>query len=200
MPQSASRELLTERLRITPFRVSDTPLFHAYRNEAETARYQSWSVPYSRKDADDFVLWAIDATLDEFSGSCQFAIRLRESEQLIGDIAVLGDLTNGRQAMLGYTLAQRFQGKGYAFEACSAMLDHAFGEWQMHRIAADTDPRNVASKRLLERLGFRLEGQMLECYQDTDGSWLDSHLYAMLAREWPLRRNGFSYPERHPAG
>jgi RimJ/RimL family protein N-acetyltransferase len=54
----------------------------------------------------------------------------------------------------------------------------------MHRIAADTDPRNVRSIRLLMRLGFRLEGQMLECYPDTDGSWLDSHLYAILAREW----------------
>ncbi len=189
MPQNASHELLTERLRITPFRVSDTPLFHAYRNEPETARYQSWSVPYARKDADDFVLWAKDATLDAFTGSCQFAIRLRESEQLIGDIAVLGDLTNGRQAMLGYTLAQRYQGNGYAFEACSAMLDHAFCKWEMHRIAADTDPRNIASKRLLERLGFRLEGHMLECYPDTDGSWLDSHIYAILSREWLKERS-----------
>lgn len=200
MPQSASRELLTERLRITPFRVSDTPLFHAYRNEPETARYQSWSVPYSRKDADDFVLWATDATLDEFSGSCQFAVRLRDTGDLIGDIAILGDLTNGRQAMLGYTLAQRFQGHGYALEACSAMLDHVFSEWRMHRMAADTDPRNLASKRLLERLGFRLEGQMLECYQDTDGSWLDSHLYALLAREWQVNRLKLSAPERLPAG
>ena len=130
----------------------------------------------------------MDATLDAFTGSCQFAIRLRESEQLIGDIAVLGDLTNGRQAMLGYTLAQCYQGNGYAFEACSAMLDHAFRIWEMHRIAADTDPRNIASKRLLERLGFRLEGHMLECYPDTDGSWLDSHIYAILSREWLKER------------
>ncbi|MFM7187508.1 MAG: GNAT family N-acetyltransferase [Armatimonadota bacterium] len=184
MPQSASCELLTERLRITPFRESDTPLFHAYRNEPETARYQSWSVPYSHKAAADFILWAADATLAEFSGSCQFAIHIRETDALIGDIAVLGDLSNGRQVMLGYTLAQRFQGNGYAYEACTAMLDHAFGKWEMHRIAADTDPRNLASKRLLERLGFRLEGHMIECYQDTDGSWLDSHIYALLAREW----------------
>jgi aminoglycoside 6'-N-acetyltransferase len=200
MPQRTDAELLTERLRITPFVESDTPLFHAYRNEPDTARFQSWSVPYSRKDANDFVLWAADATLDEFLGSCQFAIRLRDTGELIGDIAILGDLTNGRQAMLGYTLSQRFQGKGYAIEACSAMLDHAFGEWRMHRMAADTDPRNLASKRLLERLGFRLEGQMLECYPDTDGSWLDSHLYALLAREWPVNRLKLSAPERLPAG
>ena len=200
MPQRTDAELLTERLRITPFEESDTPLFHAYRNELETARFQSWSVPYSRKDANDFVLWAADATLDEFSGSCQFAIRLRDTGELLGDIAILGDLSNGRQAMLGYTLAQRFQGHGYALEACSAMLDHAFSEWEMHRIAADTDPRNLASKRLLERLGFRLEGKMLECYQDTDGSWLDSHLYALLAREWPVNRLQLSAPERLPVG
>lgn len=188
MPQRTDAELLTERLRITPFVESDTPLFHAYCNEPETARYQSWSVPYSRKDANDFVLWAADATLDEFSGSCQFAIRLRDSDELIGDIAILGDLSNGRQAMLGYTLAQRFQGTGYAFEAVTAMLDHAFRTWDLHRIAADTDPRNARSIRLLTRLGFRLEGQMLECYPDTDGSWLDSHLYAILAREWLVAR------------
>jgi RimJ/RimL family protein N-acetyltransferase len=134
------------------------------------------------------VLWAADATLNEFSGSCQFAIRLGETDELIGDIAILGDLSNGRQAMIGYTLAKHFQGNGYAFEAVTAMLDHAFGEWDMHRIAADTDPRNVASIRLLKRLGFRLECQMLECYPDTDGSWLDSHLYAILAREWLAAR------------
>ena len=188
MPQRTDAELLTERLRITPFVESDTPLFHAYCNEPETARYQSWSVPYSRKDANDFVLWAADATLDEFSGSCQFAIRLRDTGELIGDIAILGDLSNGRQAMLGYTLANRFQGNGYAFEAVTAMLDHAIKTWDLHRIAADTDPRNARSIRLLTRLGFRLEGQMMECYPDTDGSWLDSHLYAILAREWLAAR------------
>ena len=199
MPRRADLELVTKRLRITPFRVSDSPLFHAYRNEPDTARFQSWSVPYSRKDAEDFVLWAADATLNDFSGSCQFAVRIGETDELIGDIAILGDLINGRQAMIGYTLAGRFQGHGYAFEACTAMLDHAFGKWQLHRIAADTDPRNLASIRLLERLGFRLEGQMLECYLDTDGTWLDSHIYAMLAREWQAARQTFSAPEQHPA-
>jgi aminoglycoside 6'-N-acetyltransferase len=199
MHRRTDLELVTERLRITPFRVSDTPHFHAYRNEPETARFQSWSVPYSRKDADDFVLWAADASLKDFEGSCQFAIRDRLTGELFGDIAILGDLSNGRQAMLGYTLAGRFQGQGFALEACTAMLSHAFGVWKLHRIAADTDPRNSASIRLLERLGFRLEGQMLECYPEPDGSWLDSNLYAMLAREWKAARASFSAQERPPA-
>ena len=188
MPQRTDVELVTERLRITPFVESDTLHFNAYRNELETARFQSWSVPYSRKDADDFILWAADASLSDFEGSCQFAIRLLETDELIGDIAILGDLSNGRQAMLGYTLANRFQGNGYAFEAVTAILDHAFWTWKLHRVAADTDPRNAPSIRLLTRLGFRLEGQMLECYPDPDGSWLDSHLYAILAREWMAAR------------
>lgn len=199
MPQRTELELVTERLRITPFRDSDTPHFHAYRNEPETARFQSWSVPYSRKDADDFVLWAADTSLNDFEGSCQFAIRNRVTGELLGDIAILGDLTNGRQAMLGYTLAHRFQGHGFALEACTAMLDHVFGIWELHRIAADTDPRNTASIRLLERLGFRLEGKMLECYPDPDGSWLDSNLYAMLAREWKAARVEPSAQARLPA-
>jgi RimJ/RimL family protein N-acetyltransferase len=69
----------------------------------------------------------------------------------------------------------------------------------MHRIAADTDPRNLASIRLLERLGFRLEGQMLECYLDTNGTWLDSHIYAMLAYEWQAKRQKLIAPEQPPA-
>lgn len=180
-------ELITERLCITSFNDTDVTQFHRYRNESETARYQSWSVPYALKDARDFVLWASDLSLESFDASCQFAIRQRESGELIGDIAILGDLSNGRQAMLGYTLAESVRGNGYAFEACTAMLDHVFRVWKFHRIAADTDPRNTGSIRLLQKLGFRLEGQMLECYPDHDGSWLDSHIYAILAREWLSR-------------
>lgn len=99
---------------------------------------------------------------------------------------MLGDLSNGPQAMVGYTLSEAYVGHGYAIEAVHAMLQHAFGVWGLHRVAADTDPRNHRSIRLLERLGFRREGHMISCYQEGD-QWLDSMIYGMLAHEWRNR-------------
>jgi RimJ/RimL family protein N-acetyltransferase len=53
-------------------------------------------------------------------------------------------------------------------DALTALLDHAFGDLGLHRIEADVDPRNEASLRLLEKLGFRREGYLRERYLKDD--------------------------------
>ena len=73
--------------------------------------------------------------------------------------------------------------QGYMREALSALLDHAFGELDLNRIEADTDPRNERSTRLLERLGFVKEGLFRErCI--VDGEVSDAAMYGLLRREW----------------
>ena len=53
----------------------------------------------------------------------------------------------------------------------------------MHRVTATGDPRNVASTRVMERLGMRREGSMLKSLW-TKGVWQDESLYAILGEEW----------------
>jgi RimJ/RimL family protein N-acetyltransferase len=58
----------------------------------------------------------------------------------------------------------------------------------MHRITADTDARNVASSAVLERVGMRREGYLVQSFWDTD-HYADECLYAMLRTEWPPQKS-----------
>ncbi|MEV8252536.1 GNAT family protein [Rhodoglobus sp. NPDC076762] len=97
-------------------------------------------------------------------------------------------LTNAEQstAEIGWALHPLFQGKGYAREAASALLDVAFGEMELHRVTALLDPRNGDSIRLCEALGMRREAHFVEDLWFR-GAWEDTYSYAILAREWSSR-------------
>lgn len=72
---------------------------------------------------------------------------------------------------LGYIFDERYHGKGYAAEACRAVIQHAFEELGAEMIVSGTAVVNTPSVRLLERLGFRRTGEMeVSFYQDADGS------------------------------
>lgn len=58
----------------------------------------------------------------------------------------------------------------------------------MHRVVANTDGRNVASFRVLERVGMRKEGHLVQSFWDTD-HYADECLYAILQSEWRATRN-----------
>jgi [ribosomal protein S5]-alanine N-acetyltransferase len=88
-----------------------------------------------------------------------------------------------RSAMLGYCLDDAAWGQGLATEATSALLEWAFTTLDLNRVQAETDTRNAASSRVLEKLGFAREGTLREnCVVDSDVS--DSWVYGLLRREW----------------
>lgn len=66
------------------------------------------------------------------------------------------------------------------------MLDHLFGERGLCRVSADCDARNLASTRLLTRLGFRPEGHRI-AHTWLKGEWTDDLLFGLLATDWPTR-------------
>ena len=72
-------------------------------------------------------------------------------------------------------------------EALVAVVDYAFGPLGLRRLEADTDPRNEASNRALERLGFVREGVLRERWRVAD-EISDTFLFGLLAREWHARR------------
>ncbi|MFN2185279.1 MAG: GNAT family N-acetyltransferase, partial [Anaerolineae bacterium] len=64
-----------------------------------------------------------------------------------------------------------------------AVLDLAFGKLGLHRVIATCDPRNDASRRVMEKLGMRREGHFVKGVQ-IHGEWADEYFYAILAEEW----------------
>lgn len=84
---------------------------------------------------------------------------------------------------LGYLVVRERQGEGIARETLSALIGHLFAAEQRRRIFADTDPENVASNRVLQSLGFALEGRLREHWTTHIGR-RDSLIWGLLAQEW----------------
>jgi len=84
---------------------------------------------------------------------------------------------------LAWTRVRRWWGCGYATEAARALLRWSFDTLNLNRIQAETDTRNVASARVLEKLGFVREGTLREdCV--VNGEVSDSWVFGLLRREW----------------
>ncbi len=178
--------LTTDRLVLRRFQDSDLEAFLAYRNDPVVARYQSWN-SFSREEAEAFLAGQRDlepGTPGEWS---QIALERRETPGLIGDCALKVLAEDPRQAEIGFTLARSWQGHGYGAEAVAALLGHLFGELGLHRVIAVTDAENAAAAALLERVGMRREGHLLENVW-FKGAWGSEFLYAILAREWRARQ------------
>ena len=117
----------------------------------------------------------------------KWGIALRDSNTVIGTTTLFHlNLDNGR-AEIGYALASAYWGKGYMNEALQALLSHAFGVMNLRRLEADVDPRNTASIRTLERLGFQREGFLRERWH-VCGEIQDALFYGLLRREWESLR------------
>jgi RimJ/RimL family protein N-acetyltransferase len=86
-------------------------------------------------------------------------------------------------AEVGYIVVKQRQGEGVAGEALAALIDHLIGAEGVRRIYADVDPDNAASNRLVERLGFTLEGRLREQWTTHIGA-RDSLIWGLLASEW----------------
>lgn len=174
-------ELSTSRLLIRRLTHADAPAFFEVFSNADVMRY--WSTPplTALAQAEQKVSEIIRHYLagDLF----QFGVERRLDHQLIGTCTLHHIHEQNRRAEVGYALGRPFWGQGYMHEALVVLIDHAFGELSLHRLEADIDPRNEASARSLERLGFEREGLLRERWI-VDGDVSDSALYGLLAADW----------------
>ncbi len=90
---------------------------------------------------------------------------------------------DNRQGEIGFIFDPAHQGHGYATEAARALVAHAFEHYGLHRVYGRLEPRNVASARVLEKLGMRREAHLIE-NEWVKGEWQSEAVYALLAREW----------------
>jgi ribosomal-protein-serine acetyltransferase len=89
-----------------------------------------------------------------------------------------------RSSSIGYWLAAEVVGRGLMTSAVRALLDRAFGVWDLHRVVIEVVVDNARSRAIPERLGFREEALLREA-KLIRGRYEDAVLYAMLVSEWP---------------
>jgi RimJ/RimL family protein N-acetyltransferase len=186
MSEAAFTQIESERLWIRRFKDSDLAPFMAYRNDPKVARYQSWD-SCDEREARAFIREMESAQPGVPGEWFQFAIESKQTGDLIGDCGLRVDEDEPYRAEIGFTLAREYQGKGFASEAVSLLLDYAFDTLGLHRVVAIADCRNAPSVALLERLDLRREGHFLENIW-FKGRWADEYLYAVLKDEWLHKR------------
>ena len=124
-----------------------------------------------------------------------FLIRFRADQSPVGVVNISEPVMGiFRSAYLGFYAFAGRQGRGLMTEGLALVLDTAFGELGFHRLEANIQPQNAASRALVRRLGFRQEG-FSPRYLLIDGAWRDHERWAMLSEEWPEpRRRLFASP------
>lgn len=107
------------------------------------------------------------------------------NDELVGQLTV-GGITWGslRSCFIGYWIDREHAGRGITPTAVAMAVDYLFERANLHRVEINIRPENIASKRVVEKLGFRDEGIRAQ-YLHIDGDWRDHLSYALNAEEVP---------------
>ena len=197
-PSSLIRRMPSPRLHGT--RVMLRPLansdFAAWREVR--VRNEGWLVPWEPQRP----IGMADPTRDRTAFESRCAARERErvadhaypfgvfvDQQFVGEVN-LNNVARGalQGATIGYWIDRDRAGHSFIAEAVVVLLRFAFEQLQLHRVEICIVPRNVRSRRIMEKLQIRDEG-LAERYLEINGVWEDHIRYAMTSEEWQVRRN-----------
>jgi RimJ/RimL family protein N-acetyltransferase len=184
--------IYTARLTLRPHVAEDLDDIFAIQSDPSVARYLYWDVrdrDEARADLEDRMG---QSALLEPGDRLSLSVVWREVERVVGYVTLRWLSKDDGAGEVGYVFHPDYGGRGLATEATSAMLRLAFkdpvdGGLGLHRVIGRLDGRNVASARVLERLGMRREAHFVE-NEFVKGEWTDEVVYAMLHSEWLARR------------
>ena len=143
----------TPRLLLRPPTMDDAAGITEYAMDPEVSRYVTWPRHRSPSDALAYLKYAISAA--EKGQELTWIITLRASGEVIGTAAIR---LQGHRVELGYVLKRSSWGQGFATEAARAIVEWALMQPTIHRAWAVCDVQNVASVKVLEKIGMQREG------------------------------------------
>jgi RimJ/RimL family protein N-acetyltransferase len=177
----------TERLRLRPFSADDFEAVYVMQSEPDITRYLYWD-PRTRSEARAALEVKIASTAIRAEGEWVFlAAELKETGELVVDTVLKWLSAEHRTAEIGFIAHPAHHGRGYTTEAGRELLQIAFEELGSHRVVGHTEARNVASARVMEKLGMRREAYLVE-NEWVKGEWQSELIYAILDREWRAGR------------
>ena len=181
MPSFPNLPLRTPRLTLRPLAAPDADALFAVFSDPQVMRY--WSTPpWTTPDqAQAFI--ERDRSGFESGAHLRLGIERTDDGALLGQCTLFGIQPASRRAEVGYSLGRPHWGRGYVNEALRALLGYGFGQLNLNRVEADIDPRNTASEKVLQRLGFLKEGHLRERWI-VAGEVSDSALYGLLRSAW----------------
>jgi RimJ/RimL family protein N-acetyltransferase len=173
--------LITPRLLLRTFRPDDLPHYAALNADPEVVRYLGGE-PLTRQYSDEIAEWANEVHADEGIGL--LAVERAADGAFLGMCGLHHQESYPDDVEVGWRLAHEYWGHGYATEAATAWLDHAFGPLGLPRVISIADPPNVRSLAVMQRLGMTFDhaAQITE-----EGTVFDAVIFSITATRWRAR-------------
>jgi RimJ/RimL family protein N-acetyltransferase len=168
-------------IRLRGIRESDLDGLFTLFSDPRVMRYWSRGPMTDRQEAVDYAKTILDGFVKR--DLLNWIVADAGSDAMIGTATLYEINPQHARAGLGYALMPDYWGKGLAQEAAALAISYGFLELGLHRIEADTEPNNLRSNRVLERLGFQREGLLRERYR-VAGEVQDSVILGLLRAEW----------------
>ncbi|MGQ9804836.1 MAG: GNAT family N-acetyltransferase [Chlorobiales bacterium] len=178
-------EILGERISLRPLDTTDSERLVSLINASinELREFMPWlQGKITHKQQDEFLLRAVQEM--NLNQAFHFGILLKSRKELIGVIGTHPIDWLNESASIGYWIATEFSRKGYATEAIVLILEGLFMELKLHRVAVSAATDNLASNRVIEKIGFRFEGVQKLAGKVAPTRWKDLNTFAMLDDEY----------------
>ena len=172
----------TNRLYTRDFKLDDFSKVHELIQSPDIYKYQSWG-PNSEEDTKNFIKRSIEQGHKVPRKSFEMPIVLKETQSIIGCMRISN--LAFKKADIGYWIRRDLWGKGFATEAVIEVIKFGFQELGMNKICATTAPENLASIRVLEKIGMVKKGYLKEDVYVRE-QYRDSVLMAILKKEFVL--------------
>lgn len=120
----------------------------------------------------------------EHANYYRWAVIEKQSGECIGQIAFFLVDVNNEFAEIEYCIGTNYQGKGYATEACRAVIKYGFDVIGLHKVQICSRPSNAPSRKVIEKCGFVYEGTLRDYFHKDDGSFESRMYFSMMIDEY----------------
>jgi RimJ/RimL family protein N-acetyltransferase len=177
----------TERLLLRPYADGDFDAHLAIHSRADVNRWL-YSEPRGPDEVRDVLRRKVGETgLRDEGDTLSVACVRKDTGAVIGGCILHWVSREHRTGEIGFIFHPDHHGHGFAAEAARPLIDFGFAVVGLHRVIGRLEARNTASARVLEKLGMRKEGLLVE-NEWVKGEWQSELRYAVLDREWRALR------------
>ncbi|MEM6844385.1 MAG: GNAT family protein [Bacteroidota bacterium] len=187
MRASLRSRLTTNRLSLYIIALNDLDEIHHLHSLPETDRYNTLGIPKDKTVTRKLVQHWIRQQHNEPNQHFVWRISDNKSKRFVGLIALDLGAERFRLGSVWYKLLPEFWRQGLATEALNEVLRFSFEELYLHRIEAGCATENIASARVLEKVGMQREGSKRKVLP-IRGKWIDNYEYAILEEDWQARK------------
>lgn len=173
----------TSRLLLRALEESDVESIFAYASNPNVTRYTLWEHHKSRDGTLEFLRQGIAQYGEKVPNPVAICLK-NDPQRVIGTIGCRWQNRINQCMEMGYALGEPHWGQGFTVEAARALLDFAFAGYAVERVQAHTFAENIASARVLEKIGLQYEGTLRSALYHRARFW-SLKMYSVLRGEWP---------------